>query len=73
LLAVDLGVFHRKAHTVGPREAALWSAVWITLAAVFALGIYHLHGQALVYKEITSPALRAWPLGLDFAGILADN
>jgi tellurite resistance protein TerC len=45
LLAVDLGIFHRKAHTVGPREAALWSVVWIALAACFAVGVYALHGQ----------------------------
>ena len=27
VLSIDLGVFHRKAHTVGLREAAIWSAV----------------------------------------------
>ena len=32
LLALDLGVFHRKAHTVRFREAATWSVVWISLA-----------------------------------------
>jgi TerC family integral membrane protein len=41
LLAVDLGVFHRDAHEVGFREAAAWSAVWITLALAFAAGLYH--------------------------------
>ena len=35
MLAVDLGVFHRRAHDVSAREAARWSAVWITLALVF--------------------------------------
>lgn len=35
LLAVDLGVFHRKAHEVGVREAAVWSAVWVALALAF--------------------------------------
>lgn len=35
LLALDLGVFHRKAHTVGLREAGIWSAVWISLALLF--------------------------------------
>jgi tellurite resistance protein TerC len=35
LLALDLGVFHRKAHTVGLREAGIWSAVWIGLALLF--------------------------------------
>lgn len=33
MLALDLGVFHRKAHTVTVREAATWSAVWVGLAS----------------------------------------
>jgi tellurite resistance protein TerC len=39
MLAVDLGVFHRKVHRIGMREAAAWSAVWIALAALFGLGV----------------------------------
>ena len=44
MLAVDLGLFHRKAHVVSLREAAAWSAVWIALAGLFALGVFHLYG-----------------------------
>ena len=33
LLVVDLGVFHRKSHEVKIKEALIWSAVWISLAA----------------------------------------
>lgn len=40
LLAVDLGIFHRKAHVVSFREAAAWSAVWVTLALVFNYFFY---------------------------------
>lgn len=40
MLALDLGVFHRKSHTVGMREALIWSAVWIALAFVFNALIY---------------------------------
>jgi len=36
MLALDLGVFHRKAHTVRPKEAGTWVAVWITLSLLFA-------------------------------------
>jgi tellurite resistance protein TerC len=36
MLALDLGVLHRRAHEVRPREALLWSAVWIALALTFA-------------------------------------
>jgi len=32
MLAVDLGIFHKKAHAVSVKEAAIWSAVWITLS-----------------------------------------
>lgn len=35
ILALDLGVFHRKAHEVKFKEATIWTAVWITLAFVF--------------------------------------
>ena len=37
MLALDLGVFHRKAHVVKPREALIWSGVWIALALIFNL------------------------------------
>lgn len=40
MLALDLGVFHRKAHVVGVREALTWSAVWISLALLFNLGLW---------------------------------
>src|SRR5207247_3916654 len=40
MLALDLGVFQRKAHTVSMTEAAIWSGVWIALALLFALGIW---------------------------------
>lgn len=32
LLALDLGVFHRRAHAVSFREATVWSVVWVVLA-----------------------------------------
>ena len=32
MLALDLGVFHRKAHAVGFREAAVWSVAWVFVA-----------------------------------------
>jgi tellurite resistance protein TerC len=35
MLALDLGVFHRRAHVVSMKEAALWSLVWVALAAAF--------------------------------------
>jgi tellurite resistance protein TerC len=45
MLALDLGVFHRKAHAVSIREATAWSAVWVTLAMIFNLGLYWFQGS----------------------------
>ena len=39
MLALDLGVFHRKAHVIHPKEAAIWTGVWVTLAMLFAAGL----------------------------------
>src|SRR6266567_2997005 len=36
MLAIDLGVFNRRPHEISYKNASLWSAVWITLAFVFA-------------------------------------
>jgi tellurite resistance protein TerC len=40
LLALDLGVFHRRAHTVGFREAVRGSAVWLGLGASFSVFVW---------------------------------
>ena len=40
MLAIDLGVFHKKAHEVSLKEAGIWSAVWVGLAVVFNVGVY---------------------------------
>ncbi|BAC92350.1 glr4409 [Gloeobacter violaceus PCC 7421] len=40
MLALDLGVFHRKSHAVSFKEALTWSGVWIALAMVFNVGLY---------------------------------
>jgi tellurite resistance protein TerC len=40
MLALDLGVFHRKSHVVSFKEAAVWSAVWVTLALLFGGWVY---------------------------------
>jgi len=40
MLALDLGVFNKKDHVVGFREAATWSGVWISLAMLFNAGLF---------------------------------
>ncbi|MEP7219025.1 MAG: TerC family protein [Bacteroidota bacterium] len=53
LLVVDLGVFHRDAHEVKPREAAIWSAVWITLSLLFNVFIYFELGKPQAVAFLT--------------------
>ena len=45
MLALDLGVFHRKSHPVKVKEAMIWTVVWIALAFAFAGGIYLWQGS----------------------------
>ncbi|MDL1894501.1 TerC/Alx family metal homeostasis membrane protein, partial [Sphingobacteriales bacterium CHB3] len=40
LLAIDLGVFHRKAHAVSFKEAVTWSVVWVVLSLAFNYALY---------------------------------
>ena len=40
MLAVDLGVAHRRSHVISIREALVWSGVWIALALLFCWGVY---------------------------------
>ncbi|MDO8519897.1 MAG: hypothetical protein Q7T11_07030, partial [Deltaproteobacteria bacterium] len=50
MLALDLGVFHRKAHVVRPREALIWTGVWVSLALIFCVGIYFWRGQEIALQ-----------------------
>ena len=45
LLAIDLGVFHRRAHEVTIKEAAVWTVVWISLAMLFNAGLFYFEGH----------------------------
>src|SRR5260370_34957172 len=44
-LALDLGVFHRKAHKIKLGEAVFGSALWITLALIFGWCVWHWNGE----------------------------
>jgi tellurite resistance protein TerC len=44
MLALDLGVFHRKAHSVSNKEALAWSGVWIALSLAFNAFVYYQQG-----------------------------
>ncbi len=53
MLSLDLGVFHRKAHEVRPKEAATWTLVWVSLALVFAGGLFYFFGQEVGLTFLT--------------------
>lgn len=53
LLAIDLGVFHRRSHTVKIREALIWSAVWIGLALVFNIFVLYTRGPVPAMEFLT--------------------
>ena len=53
MLALDLGVFHRKNHEVSLREALTWTAVWISLALVFNGFIFYRFGEELAVQFLT--------------------
>ena len=53
LLALDLGVFHRKAHSVSIKEATTWSVIWVSLAMIFNLGIYFTWGEEKALEFFT--------------------
>jgi tellurite resistance protein TerC len=54
LLALDLGVFHRRPRAVSFREAAVWSAFWVALSLLFNLGIYLRQGPEAGLEFFTS-------------------
>jgi tellurite resistance protein TerC len=64
MLALDLGVFHRKSHAVSFREAIAWTATWITLALLFNLGVWRYAG-AQKALEFTTGYLIEYSLSVD--------
>jgi hypothetical protein len=63
LLALDLGVFHRRAHAVSFREAAGWSVLWVGLALSFNYAFY----RFALHELGSRPELQALP-GFDASG-----
>lgn len=57
MLALDLGVFHRTSHVVKPREAGIWTAVWITVSLIFAGIVYVWLGTEPAVNFITAYVL----------------
>src|SRR5690242_2429856 len=53
MLALDLGVFHRTAHTVSAKEAAVWCVAWVALALIFNAGVYRFLGREASLEFLT--------------------
>lgn len=53
MLAIDLGIFHRTAHTVSLKEATTWSLVWILLALLFNGILYFWQGPEIALQFLT--------------------
>ena len=72
LLALDLGIFHRRVHAVGFREAIAWTGMWAGLAFLFCLVLYGYIGSRLgpaassqAAVEFATGYLVEWSLSLD--------
>ena len=64
MLAIDLVVFHKKAHEVKIKEASLWAVAWILLALIFNVFVYHYFGHKLAL-EFTAGFLIEKALSVD--------
>jgi tellurite resistance protein TerC len=58
MLALDLGVFHRRTHVVSVREALTWSGVWISLALVFNALIWLMPGWLFTDAQVAQAVAR---------------
>lgn len=53
MLALDLGIFHRKDHKISMKESLIWSVVWIIVAIIFNIGIYLWKGPEVGLQFLT--------------------
>src|SRR5512140_1928467 len=53
MLALDLGVFHRKAHVVSFKESLVWTIVWVAPALLFNAGVWHFSGSQKALQFFT--------------------
>ncbi|WP_161889587.1 TerC family protein [Pontibacter russatus] len=53
MLALDLGVFNRKAHVVSVKEALTWTGVWISLSLIFNGLVYYWFGETKAIEFLT--------------------
>ncbi|MFC1639955.1 TerC/Alx family metal homeostasis membrane protein [Gemmatimonadota bacterium] len=67
MVALDLGVFHRKAHVVKVPEALAWTAVWVAIALAFNVLVYFLYSEnGLVRPDMASEHLTGQQAAIQF-------
>lgn len=72
LLSLDLGLVHRRARVLSLREAALWTIVWVSTAALFAIGIFLWHPERIrAGLEFITGYLIEWSLSVDNVFVFA--
>src|SRR6266404_1691379 len=52
-LALDLGVFHRRAHVISFKEALIWSTIWFCLAMLFSIALKPMRGEREALEFVT--------------------
>ena len=57
VLVIDLGIFNREAHVVKPREALIWTGVWVALALAFNVFVWQSYGANAAEEFITGYAI----------------
>ena len=55
MVALDLGVFHKKSHTVSVKEAMKWTLIWVTIALLFDGVVYYLYDSGLLQGTMKVP------------------
>nr|MBN2278621.1 TerC family protein [candidate division Zixibacteria bacterium] len=53
MLALDLGIFHRKDHRISVKEGLVWSLIWIIVALIFNVFVYFWHGSGAALQFFT--------------------
>lgn len=73
LLALDLGVFHRKAHVVSVKEALGWSVFWIALGLAFSGFIYYGYENHWLGLGLTKDMMTVNPVQVEGLGTVYND
>jgi len=70
MLALDLGLFHRKAKVIAPREALMWSGIWFSISMAFGGLVFAWHGTQAGTEFLTGYMIE-WSLSIDNVFVFA--